>query len=258
MGRFPSGSAPRESTALSPAHLPHLTGLLLDAGNTLLELDHGLMARHFAPGGDLPEEAVRLAEQTVRRQLDAFVRRSSTESPDTLRYYLDLVGQQLNLPRNDRNRGVEGLCAFHREANLWQRAAPGSHETLRTLRKRGLRIGVVSNSRGDVAGLLSRLGLGELLDTVIDSGILGVEKPDPAIFRAGLAGLGVEASRCAYVGDLPSVDVRGARRADLEPILIDPAGVFADVACIKIQQLMDLCTLLNTGPNQTPSPPGSP
>jgi putative hydrolase of the HAD superfamily len=57
---------------------------------------------------------------------------------------------------------------------------------------------------------------------VIDSHVIGVAKPDPAIFAPALEVLGVPADRVAYVGDSVTMDVGGARAAGLLPVLLDP------------------------------------
>ena len=51
---------------------------------------------------------------------------------------------------------------------------------------------------------------------VIDSSVFGIEKPDPAIFRAALEALNVAPEEALYVGDLYDVDVVGARAAGME------------------------------------------
>jgi putative hydrolase of the HAD superfamily len=75
-------------------------------------------------------------------------------------------------------------------------------------------------------------GLAALVDFVIDSSEVGVEKPDPRIFALGLARGGVAASEAAYVGDLYSVDVLGARAAGLAAVLIDPRGYWGPRDCL--------------------------
>ena len=57
---------------------------------------------------------------------------------------------------------------------------------------------------------------------VIDSRVVGVEKPDARIFQLALDALGVEASRSVYVGDTVKFDVRGAEGAGLHPVHFDP------------------------------------
>ena len=58
----------------------------------------------------------------------------------------------------------------------------------------------------------------------MDSAIVGVRKPDPAIFAMALDALSCDAEPSWYAGDLPDVDVVGARAAGLKAALIDPLG----------------------------------
>jgi putative hydrolase of the HAD superfamily len=62
---------------------------------------------------------------------------------------------------------------------------------------------------------------------VIDSTVVGIEKPDPRIFTFALDALGVSAEDAAgvvHVGDTIFADVRGARAAGLRPLHLDPYG----------------------------------
>jgi putative hydrolase of the HAD superfamily len=114
---------------------------------------------------------------------------------------------------------------------------PEAPAVLASLRARGLRLGVVSNSNGTVARLLEALELRGSLDAVVDSGVVGVEKPDPRIFLHAAAALGVEPDEAVHVGDLYSVDVVGARAAGCRAILLDPVGAFAAADCPKATDL---------------------
>jgi putative hydrolase of the HAD superfamily len=94
-------------------------------------------------------------------------------------------------------------------------------------------VGVISNSNRHRAR--SRpLGLARHLDFVIDSFEVGVEKPDMRIFELALERAGVEPHQAAYVGDLYSVDVRGARAAGLQGILLDPGGHWGARDCPRV------------------------
>ena len=73
-----------------------------------------------------------------------------------------------------------------------------------------------------IRSILTSAGLVGHLDVVIDSGVVGVEKPDARIFGLALGEARVSAEEALYVGDMYSVDVLGARRAGLDPILLDP------------------------------------
>ena len=57
---------------------------------------------------------------------------------------------------------------------------------------------------------------------IVDSGVIGVRKPDPAIFAPALEALGTGADRTLYVGDTVHADVRGARAAGMAVVQIDP------------------------------------
>jgi putative hydrolase of the HAD superfamily len=92
--------------------------------------------------------------------------------------------------------------------------APSAEATIRALTKRGLRLAVVANWDCGLHRILAELGLAPLFDAVVASADIGVEKPDPQIFRVALDRLGVDASRALHVGDEP-VDEQGARAAGM-------------------------------------------
>lgn len=86
--------------------------------------------------------------------------------------------------------------------------------TLRALRTRGIRIGVVSNVPRDLAPIFSAKGLRELVDAFTHSYEVGVEKPDPRIFLAACTKLGVGPGETLMVGDHAVAD-GGAMQAGL-------------------------------------------
>src|SRR5207245_5702554 len=115
--------------------------------------------------------------------------------------------------------------------DLGSRIVPGSIDSLRALVATGVHVGIVSNADGTVAQRLAAQevlqvgpGLGVDVECVIDSGAVGVSKPDPKIFQLALDALGVDADDAWYVGDMPGIDVVGARNAGLWPIVMDPYG----------------------------------
>jgi HAD superfamily hydrolase (TIGR01509 family) len=109
---------------------------------------------------------------------------------------------------------------------------PGVAEALVELRALGLRLVVVSNSDGTAERGLTRLGLRQLVDAIVDSQIVGFEKPDPRIFQHALAGR--DPATTLHVGDLYSVDVVGARRAGIHALLLDPLGDWPPVDCARL------------------------
>jgi len=97
---------------------------------------------------------------------------------------------------------------------------------------------VISNADGRVRDLLERAGVAALLECILDSAEVGVEKPDPRIFEAAASRLGLPASECAYIGDIYEIDILGARGAGLYPILIGDCP--ADEPVERIRALEEL------------------
>lgn len=90
---------------------------------------------------------------------------------------------------------------------------------LTALRERGLRIGILTNGPPDLQReKAAKTGLLDLVDGFVASGEAGVGKPDPAVFRIALAGLGVLAAEAVMVGDSLTRDVAGARAAGVRPL----------------------------------------
>ena len=71
-------------------------------------------------------------------------------------------------------------------------------------------------------------GAGANMHVIVDSAVVGVEKPHPAIFTSALEALDQEAGSVAYVGDTLAFDVAGATAAGLLPIHLDPFGLCPD------------------------------
>ncbi|HEX7237046.1 MAG TPA: HAD-IA family hydrolase [Gammaproteobacteria bacterium] len=88
--------------------------------------------------------------------------------------------------------------------------------TLRELRARGLKLGVITNGQTPLQRRkLAALALDGSFDTILVSGEEGVRKPDAEIFRRALARIDVEARDAMFVGDHPIADVEGSHRAGL-------------------------------------------
>jgi len=203
-------------------------------------MNYPAIVRHLAGRGHtVPEEAVEEAELRARVRLDADLALGvSTEGrPAQDRYtaYL-LEGLGLTAPEE-----IEAAVSFKRSYNppagLFDCAIPGARDAIRGVKAAGLVAGVVSNSNGSVRALLDGAGLGAELDFVIDSALVGVEKPDPRIFRLGLERAGVAAHEAVYVGDLYSIDVLGSRAAGLGSILLDPGGFWGPRDCDTARDL---------------------
>ena len=79
---------------------------------------------------------------------------------------------------------------------------------------------------------------------IIDSGAVGVAKPDPRIFEMALTLAGTTAERAIHVGDAYQYDVLGARAAGIDPVLVDPYGLHANADCQRVASLVEVADLL--------------
>jgi putative hydrolase of the HAD superfamily len=93
---------------------------------------------------------------------------------------------------------------------------------------------------------LGRLDLARRFDTILDSAVVGVEKPHPEIFQLALARARVESSEALFVGDTNATDMGGAELAGLRGVLIDRVGAYPHVECPRITSLPDLAGVLKS------------
>jgi HAD superfamily hydrolase (TIGR01509 family) len=100
---------------------------------------------------------------------------------------------------------------------------PDTAPTLRALRARAQKIGIVSNVPQDLRPIFAAHGLADLVDAFTHSFEVGVEKPDPAIFLHACEALGTTPAETLMVGDHPVADA-GALRAGLRFHLLPPDG----------------------------------
>jgi HAD superfamily hydrolase (TIGR01549 family) len=103
-------------------------------------------------------------------------------------------------------------------AESWE-AFPDTLPTLKALRDRGLRVGIVSDTGFDLRPAMDRLGLSPFVDTVVMSYEYGVCKPAATVFLTACDQLRVDPERTLMVGDNPLTD-SGAVAAGLYVFLL--------------------------------------
>jgi putative hydrolase of the HAD superfamily len=109
---------------------------------------------------------------------------------------------------------------------MWRHPLPGAIEGVAAVASAGYHLAVVSNADGHVGEDLAAAGFDGLFDVIIDSSIVGVSKPDPAIFTHALDALDVPPEEAWYVGDSRLFDLGAATAAGLaEFVLVDPLGL---------------------------------
>jgi putative hydrolase of the HAD superfamily len=228
-------------------HLSGAAAIVFDAGNTLLSINYGVIAAALGESGHaFGAAAVREAEWRARPLFDSRLEAlRSTETVPAFRAYCDAIFERLGVsPGADADAAYERVRAHNAATNLWDAPIPNSREAVRDIARMGYAVGVISNSRGTIESHLRSLGLADDLLFVIDSGVVGVEKPDPRIFALATERLGMAPDRAVYVGDLYGVDVVGARRAGWRAVLIDPAEVWGEKDCPRVRDVAHLRDVL--------------
>lgn len=89
---------------------------------------------------------------------------------------------------------------------------------LRELKKRGIRIGLISNCFSEEAIVIKKCVLYPYFDAVCLSFDEGLQKPDPAIFKRCMERLNVEADECLYVGDGGSSELEAAETVGMKAV----------------------------------------
>ncbi len=82
-------------------------------------------------------------------------------------------------------------------------------------------LGLVSNFYGNIESVLKEFDIDHLFYAVVDSGVIGIRKPDPEIFRISIAKLNVEANETYMVGDSYSRDIAPAKSIGCKTIWLD-------------------------------------
>jgi putative hydrolase of the HAD superfamily len=117
-------------------------------------------------------------------------------------------------------------------------------ETLAVLRATQYRLGIVSNFEDWLPGLLEHLGVRELFDVRVISGVDGIEKPEPAIFELALERAGTSAGDATYVGDVPAFDVDAPTALGMRGVLLDRHDRYPVHRGLRIDDLRKLPSML--------------
>ncbi len=219
--------------------MSHFSTVLFDLGNTLFHLDHAFVADTISRHAHrVTAVEVARAEYHAKAAVDAEIRArrigtDATRQPPYFETILDVLG----VPAAACPQITAALQEENAARSLWRVVHEDTPDVLRTLRDRGYTLGVVSNADGRVAAAVAERGLSDVFRIVIDSHVVGVEKPDPRIFQLALRSCDADARTTLFIGDIYEIDVQGARAAGLTALLFDPLGLYATVDCDRIDSL---------------------
>jgi HAD superfamily hydrolase (TIGR01509 family) len=222
-----------------------------DYGQTLAELDHDFLAlRVRSFGADFDSRGARAAD------VAAWAAYGAAKSLGHARAWQAMMLEFLHAgglhPAAGPAEAEYALTIANRlwdaqpTNNLWRKPIAGMFELVRELVARQIPVGIISNSEGRLAELLEELGQAAPFGVVIDSGRVGIDKPDPRIFELAAQALGVPLAEIVHVGDAWQADVIGALDAGAHAIWFSPsdaralpAGVVACRNALELRSALD-------------------
>ncbi len=232
----------------------HIRALFFDAGYTLLfprveDLAQDLTVQGYPATAEDFSAAERAGKQKLDEWLWPQIRNGQV--PRTIDHYywgqyLGALMVRIRAPEEEQGRLMRRVADGFRDIRIWSQVLPETSQVLERLRAEGYFMGVISNSVGTIEEQLGRAGLGQYFNTILDSALVGVEKPHPEIFQMALARAGVKASAAIFVGDTYATDIGGAENAGLRGVLIDRVGAYPRAECPRITSLLELPPVLES------------
>ncbi|XVQ13312.1 HAD family hydrolase [Spirillospora sp. CA-255316] len=200
-----------------------VSAVIFDWGGTLTpwhDIELGEMWRRVCAAHLDPDQVEEVATALLDAELELWRRGRDEHRSATLEELFELAGVEPS----------EAMLATQFE--IWtphtviDPAAPG---LLRTLRERGIKVGVLSNtmwSRDWHERIFARDGVLDLLDGAVYSSEIPWTKPHAEAFRAAMAAVGADdPASCVFVGDRPYDDIHGAKSAGLRGVLVPNSTV---------------------------------
>ncbi len=206
-----------------------LRAVLFDLGGTVFTYD-GLASARLQVARDFAQ-LLAFGESEGARVLSAL--RAGTDRslaellPQTFYMHRELATRGLiyaaeslgkSLGQLDANRLFDTLMDLTMSSS---KLRPGTKETLRELRRRGLHLGAVSNSDEDqMKAMLALQDVGQCFDSALCSETARSCKPHAGIFLQALRQAGCTAEQAVFVGDTPDHDLAGAEAVGMGTVLI--------------------------------------
>lgn len=215
--------------------------VVFDLFGTLITYPHGAPhVRAMAEKLGVAFDALHPAWRRLRVRRDA----GDLDTLGALRVCCD----ELGLERSDEQ--LEAACAgvreFFRDVLI---PREGALSALGTLRDRGLRLGLLSDTNIEVPRLWPRSPLAPLIDAAVFSSVEHVRKPHPSLYRSICERLNAAPSDCLYVGNGDGEELAGAVGAGMRALLFTAPGEVPGREAAgwqgpRISQLMDVVSFV--------------
>ncbi|MFC0214384.1 HAD-IA family hydrolase [Paenibacillus chartarius] len=212
--------------------LSHYKMIYFDVGDTLLTIPAAQVIMHqFLLARSLERDPEQLERQFISSfrlfYYDRPAERVEQVTPETDRAFwvnvYDHILRSLDLHRELNDDDVHRCC--HELYDIFTASSSYAlfddvKECMEELHRRGMRLGIVSNFAPTLKSILEDKGILHLFDPVIVSTEVGLEKPDPAIFRLALEQCGLPAGDVLYVGDHDRNDIWAPAQVGIDAVKI--------------------------------------
>lgn len=229
--------------------------VLFDVNGTLLGYEDPLgFEKRFAQacadlGHPVSVDQVRQAFSSLQRawasrQIQNLRRASSDEQyRQTMVSVYRFLLEELGVP-GDRQEKAEALYERFIVREGFMPLFCDVRDTLQHLRQQGVRLGIVSNFPTHLEQTLRQHSIDSYFDFLVVSSLVGLEKPDPAIFELAIEKAGVPKEEILYIGNQMDDDIRGAQAVGLKAVLIDRHDHWPQCNCPRIRTLAELVEMV--------------
>jgi len=187
---------------------------------------------------------------------DEFSKRWLDDTPNRGRGMYKSIPHVISTYTNLKEEDPRVRLAAKKREDLTISSLQPKHDALATLaelKKRGIKMGLVTNCSQEVPTLILKNPMYPFFDSLSYSSVLGVMKPDERIYRHALESLNVEARDAMFVGDGDCNELTGARKLGIKAVQIkgeELKDAFTlsnkrDSSDIVIEQLSEVLSLLD-------------
>jgi HAD superfamily hydrolase (TIGR01509 family)/HAD superfamily hydrolase (TIGR01549 family) len=174
----------------------------------------------------------RMRQKALRSQADR-----GLVGPDE---YWDRVLELYGVGDPDERKVLGANIQVHEDKVL---AIPGGREAVAELKRRGFLVGIITNTIHSLERKMrwvDTVGVAEFVDAVTSSSVVGVHKPDPAVYLAALEQAHLSPEESVFVGH-NAEELAGARRVGMTTIAVhhDP-GAVADYYARSLLDLLNI------------------
>jgi len=204
--------------------------LLLDLDDTLLDYSGGVELCWQGACADaaavVPQTELVAALAATRRSFWRDPEHNRRERVNMLRAWTSIATQALEQCGGDARLGAAIAAAFAARRHSVMKLFPDALSFLGVLRERGIPLALVTNGDArEQRAKIERHALAPFFGAIVIEGEFGAGKPDAAVYRSALEGLGVEPGPEVWmVGDHLEFDVAGPQRLGLRASWLDRPG----------------------------------